>query len=110
MTKNNSIILFNQKEVRRHFDSEKELWYFSVIDVIEVLTNNKRPRKYWNDLKKKLSFEGSQLSAKIGQLRMRSSDGKLYKNRCFRYRKYIKTNTISTIAPKQNLLNYGWHK
>jgi prophage antirepressor-like protein len=78
MKKTNSIVLFNQKEVRRVWDEEKELWYFSVIDVIEVLTENKRPRKYWNDLKKKLLLEGSQLSEKIGQLKMESSDGKMY--------------------------------
>lgn len=79
MNKQNSIIIFNQKEVRRHWDEEKELWYFSIIDIIEVLTENKRPRKYWNDLKKKLANEGSQLSGKIGQLKMKSSDGKYYK-------------------------------
>ncbi len=79
MKKDNSIILFHQKQVRRHWDDEKELWYFSIVDVIEVLTENKRPRKYWNDLKKKLLSEGSQLSEKIGQLKMKSTDGKFYK-------------------------------
>jgi hypothetical protein len=78
MQKDNSIIIFNQKQVRRSWDEEKELWYFSVVDVIEILTNNKRPRKYWNDLKKKLVEEGSQLSEKIGQLKLESSDGKKY--------------------------------
>lgn len=77
--KDRSIILFHERKVRRHWDDKKELWFFSVVDVIEVLTNNKRPRKYWNDLKRKLLDEGSQLSEKIGQLKMRSSDGKLYK-------------------------------
>ncbi len=65
MKKDSSIIIFNQKQVRRSWDEEKELWYFSVVDVIEILTNNQRPRKYWNDLKKKLVEEGSQLSEKI---------------------------------------------
>lgn len=78
MKKENSIILFNQKEVRRHFDDEKELWFFSVVDVVEVLTDSPRPRKYWNALKTKLKEEGSQLSQKMGQLKMKSSDGKLY--------------------------------
>jgi len=78
MKKDNSIIIFNQKQVRRSWDEEKELWYFSVVDVIEILTNNQRPRKYWNDLKKKLVEEGSQLSEKIGQLKLQSSDGKKY--------------------------------
>lgn len=78
MTKENSIILFNQKEVRRHFDEDQELWYFSVVDVVEVLTDSPRPRKYWNALKTKLKEEGSQLSQKMGQLKMKSSDGKFY--------------------------------
>jgi len=79
MKKDNSIILFNQKQIRRQWDEENELWFFSIIDVIEILTGNTRPRKYWNDLKKKLLFEGSQLSERIGQLKMQSSDGKFYK-------------------------------
>ncbi len=78
MQKEDSIVLFHQKQVRRHWDDEQELWYFSIIDVVEILTDNKRPRKYWNDLKRKLSEEGSELSEKIGQLKMLSSDGKKY--------------------------------
>ncbi len=78
MSKQNKIQLFQEQKVRTHWDAEEEIWYFSIIDVIEVLTGNKRPRKYWNDLKKKLLLEGSQLSEKIGQLKMQSSDGKFY--------------------------------
>jgi len=78
MKKENSIILFHQKEVRRHWDEEKELWYFSVVDVIEILTESPRPRKYWNALKTKLKKEGSELSQNVGQLKMKSSDGKFY--------------------------------
>ncbi|OQY03434.1 MAG: hypothetical protein B6I25_08080 [Planctomycetales bacterium 4572_13] len=70
MQKENSIVLFNQKQVRRHWDEDKEFWYFSIVDVIGVLTDSQRPRKYWNDLKKKLYEEGSELSEKIGQLKM----------------------------------------
>ena len=77
--KEKAIILFNKSKIRRHWDEEKELWYFSVIDVIAILAENSRPRKYWNDLKKKLKKEGSQLSEKIGQLKMKSADGKFYK-------------------------------
>ena len=73
-----NIKLFESKKVRTHWDEEKELWYFSVIDVIEALTGTYRPRKYWNDLKTKLKKEGSELSENIGQLKMMSSDGKLY--------------------------------
>lgn len=76
MKKENSVILFNQKTVRRHWDEEKEIWYFSIIDVIEILTESKRPRKYWNDLKVKLAQEGSEVSDKIGQLKMNAPDGK----------------------------------
>lgn len=79
MKKENAIRVFEQKQVRTHWDGEKGLWYISVIDVIEVLTGTDRPRKYWNDLKTKLKKEGSELSEKIGQLKMQSSDGKFYK-------------------------------
>jgi DNA-damage-inducible protein D len=68
--------LFEQKKVRSHYDAEKEIWYFSVIDVIEILTGTDRPRKYWGDLKAKLLKEGSELSDFIGQLKMEASDGK----------------------------------
>lgn len=78
MSKENAIKIFEQKQVRTLWDEKKELWYISVIDVIEVLTGTDRPRKYWNDLKTKLKKEGSELSEKIGQLKMQSSDGKFY--------------------------------
>ena len=71
--------LFEGKEIRSIWDAEKEDYYFSVIDVISALTDSPRPRKYWNDLKVKLKEEGSQLSEKIGQLKMTSQkDGKNY--------------------------------
>ena len=78
MKNEQSIILFNHKSVRRQWDEVKEKWYFSVIDIIEILTNSTRPGKYWTDLKSKLQAEGSQLSAKIGQLKLISLDGKKY--------------------------------
>jgi hypothetical protein len=79
MTKVNAIQLFENKKVRTIWDAEQEKWIISIIDVIEVLTESDRPRKYWSDLKSKLKKEGSQLSEKIGQLKMQSSDGKFYK-------------------------------
>ena len=79
MTKETAIKLFEQKQVRSVWNDEEEKWYFSIIDVIEVLTGSERPRKYWNDLKAKLKKEGSELSEKIGQLKMQSADGKFYK-------------------------------
>src|SRR3989338_861538 len=74
----NKIAIFENKEIRRHWDDEKEEWYFSVVDIVEVLAGTDRPRKYWDDLKRKLKDEGSELSEKIGQLKMISSDGKNY--------------------------------
>jgi hypothetical protein len=76
--KQDTIKIFEDKKVRTVWDMEQEKWYFSVIDVIEVLTNSNRSRKYWNDLKNKLIKEGSKLSEKIGQLKIKSSDGKAY--------------------------------
>ena len=71
--------MFESSQVRSIWDSEEEKWFFSVIDIIEVLTGTDRPRKYWSDLKSKLKKEGSELSEKIGQLKMTSADGKNYK-------------------------------
>lgn len=78
MKNKTSIKLFEQKQVRSLWNDDEEKWYFSIVDVIQVLTETKRPRKYWNDLKVKLKKEGSELSDKIGQLKMLSSDGKFY--------------------------------
>lgn len=75
-SKMSPVQLFEQKKVRSHYDIEKEIWYFSVVDVIEILTGTDRPRKYWSDLKKKLIKEGSEVSDKIGQLKMLAEDGK----------------------------------
>lgn len=75
----NSIKLFESKKIRSVWNEDLQQWYFSIIDVIEVLTESNRPRKYWNDLKKKLLKEGFlELSAKIGQVKLVSSDGKKY--------------------------------
>ncbi|MDI1355288.1 MAG: Bro-N domain-containing protein [bacterium] len=79
MKQKNTIKLFEDKNVRTVWDNTKEKWYFSIIDVIEVLTNSDRPRKYWGDLKAKLNKEGSELSEKIGQLKLQAGDGKRYK-------------------------------
>lgn len=71
MEKKNKIKIFEEQKVRTVWDAEQEKWYFSIIDVIEILTGTDRPRKYWSDLKAKLKKEGSQLSAKIGQLKLK---------------------------------------
>ena len=74
---NTAIKLFEEKQVRSIWDEEAEKWYFSVVDVIQILTESDRPRKYWSDLKSKLRKEGSELSEKIGQLKMLAEDRKM---------------------------------
>lgn len=73
----NKLAIFEEKQIRREWYQED--WYFSIVDVIEVLVeNNKRPRKYWSDLKKKLILEGYvEVSEKIGHLKMLAKDGKM---------------------------------
>lgn len=79
MTQRQALQLFEEKKIRTLWDAEQEKWYFSVVDVILVLTDSTIPRRYWTDLKKKLSKEGSQLYEDIVQLKMQSADGKFYK-------------------------------
>ncbi len=71
--------LFEDNEIRSIWDSEKEDYHFSIVDIIAALTNAKIPRNYWSDLKRKLINEGSELHENIVQLKMKSSDGKFYK-------------------------------
>ena len=77
MEKRTFIKVFENKSIRTLWDEEQEKWYVSVMDVIEVLTGSPRPRKYWNALKTKLKAEGSELSQKLGQLKMAAEDGKM---------------------------------
>ena len=77
MSKENKLQLFEEQSVRTHWDEEQEKWFFSVVDVISILADNARPRKYWSDLKAKLNTEGSELSENIGQLKMLATDGKM---------------------------------
>lgn len=79
MTKENAIQLFEDKKVRSIWDSESGKWYISIIDVVEILTGSANPRRYWSDLKIKLSKEGSKLYENIVQLKMPAADGKNYK-------------------------------
>ena len=78
MVQEEAIKLFDEKQVRYVWDDEQEKYYFSVVDIIQVLTDSDRPRKYWSDLKRRLEEEGSELSAKIGQLKLQAADGKKY--------------------------------
>ena len=78
MKKDNAIKLFDEKEIRTHWDAEKEKWYFAVMDIVEVLTESQNPRKYWSVLKTRLKKEGSELTTNCSQLKMTASDGKRY--------------------------------
>lgn len=77
MTQNDKIQLFEDKRIRTAWDEEKEEWYFSIVDVCEVLSGTDNPRRYWSDLKRKLKSEGAvELYEKIVQLKMTAPDGK----------------------------------
>ena len=80
----NELKIFENQKIRSSYDEEKELWYFSIIDIIAILTESKNPRRYWSDLKIKLSEEEgfSQLYEKIVQLKLEASDGKKYSTDC----------------------------
>ncbi|MGN0917274.1 MAG: Bro-N domain-containing protein [Candidatus Enterousia sp.] len=70
--------LFQNTNIRTQWDADAEKWYFSIVDVIAALTGTDNPRRYWSDLKRKLTQEGSELYEKIVQLKLQSSDGKFY--------------------------------
>lgn len=76
----NEIKLFEGNKIRSVWDNEKEEWYFSVVDIVGALTESKNPRRYWSDLKRKMKDEEGaiQLYEKIVQLKLESSDGKMY--------------------------------
>ena len=79
MNKETSVKLFEKKLVRSHWNEEKEKWYFSIVDVVGVLTDSPNPNNYWKVLKHRLIKEGSELVTNCNQLKMQSSDGKYYK-------------------------------
>ncbi len=72
------LAIFEGNQIRRFWDEDKELWYFSVVDVISVLTGSSIPKRYWSDLKIKLNNEGSEVYEKIVQLKFMANDGKYY--------------------------------
>ena len=75
----NKIQLFEQRQVRSIWDEETEEWYFSIVDIVGILTDSPNPNNYWKVLKNRLKKEGSQLVTNCNQLKMQSSDGKYYK-------------------------------
>lgn len=78
MSKENAIKIFEQKQVRTHWDEKQEKWYFSIVDVIGVLTDSPNPRNYWKVLKHRLIKEGNESVTNCNQLKMQSADGKFY--------------------------------
>jgi hypothetical protein len=78
MTKETAIKLFNEQRIRMQWNNTKEKWYFSIVDVVGVLTESKTPNNYWKVLKNRLKKEGSELVTNCNQLKMQSSDGKYY--------------------------------
>lgn len=79
MTKKNAIKLFEQQQVRTHWDEELEKWFFSVIDVIQILTESKDATSYWRKLKQRLKAEGNQTVTNLHGLKMKAKDGKMRK-------------------------------
>jgi hypothetical protein len=71
------IQLFESKQIRSHWDENSELWYFSIVDVVTILTQSANPRKYWNKLKQRLKEEGNETVTNCHQLKMKASDGKM---------------------------------
>lgn len=103
---NKAIAIFEGSRIRRYWDEEKELWYFSIVDVIAVLTeqlDHRRTQSYWTTFKNRLKQEGSEVVTKCDQLKMQASDGKYYITDA------ADTETMFRIiqsipSPKQNLL------
>lgn len=79
---NTQIKLFEEKQVRSVWNADEEEWYFSVVDVVGILTESTNPRNYWKVLKHRLSKEGSELVTNCNQLKLEAADGKFYKTDC----------------------------
>ncbi len=77
MKEQHSINIFEENQVRTAWDAEREQWYFSIIDVVQVLTDSRDAKRYWSDLKRKLSQEGNETYEKIVRLKMPAADGKM---------------------------------
>lgn len=77
MQKEDSIVLFKQHQVRRHWDDNQEMWYFSVVDVIGILTGSVNPQAYWRKLKERLKKEGNETVTNCHGLKMLAPDGKM---------------------------------
>ena len=100
--------IFEDKNIRVAWNDNEEKWYFSVVDVVSVLTDNdyQKSRNYWKWLKNKLIQEGSELVSDTNQLKMKSADGKYYNTDVMNTEQILRL--IQSIpSKKQNHLNYG---
>ena len=113
--------IFNNETIRTVWDKEDEKYYISVVDIIAFLTKSSRPRKYWSDLKKKIIDEGyDELSENIGQLKLKSNDGKYYNTDenievarrggkiANNTRKDLETELGESVITQNNVLNYKY--
>jgi hypothetical protein len=105
MTKETAIKLFNDHKIRTHWDQDQEKWYFSIVDVVGVLTESIDVASYWRKLKQRLRDEGNETVTNCHGLKMLAADGKMWliQSNCF-----VLFNPY--LHPRQNLLNFGWHK
>ena len=94
----NKIQVFENKKIRTAWNEETEEWYFSVVDVVSVLTDSKDPTAYWRKLKQRLKAEGNETVTNCHGLKMTAPDGKKTNDRRCRYDESVKTYPINTIA------------
>ena len=98
--------LFEDKEIRSIWDSEKEEYFFSVVDVISALTDSAEPRKYWSVLKSRLKKEGSEVTTNCSQLKMLAPDGKMRLRDAMTTRDFLDLLNLFQVA-KQSHLKFG---
>ncbi len=90
--------LFHDKNIRSQWSESEQKWYFSIVDIVAILTDSSVPKRYWSDLKKKLTNEGSQLYDKIVQLKFQAADQKFYATDCLGYLESFEVDPIDTIT------------
>ena len=107
---NNKIQIFEDRKIRTIWDEENEEWYFSIVDVVGILTDSPNPRKYWSVLKTRLKKEGNESTTNCSQLKLRShTDGKSYKTDVANIEQLLRI--IQSIpSPKAEPLRCGWQK
>jgi len=107
MTKETAIKLFRDKQIRAHWDNEQERWYFSIVDVVGVLSESVNPQVYWRKLKQRLKEEGNQTVTNCHALKMQAADGK-YRNTDVADTEQLFRLIQSIPSPKAEPLRCGW--